>query len=247
MIIAVLVLAVALIYLVIKKYLFQILMLSLSIAPFIAWNFLAKETKAYVPIFAMEDTFLAIVSGNKFNSWMYGSDILPKDAESMLVIFITINVLIIVSCKVSKWSVAAGIGYVATIAVPCFMGIINILAGNNPISGAVVFIITLITMIVSMWIGFHTFTTWILPTSDVLSLVAGIVPALVINFIAFCNLFTMSFGTVVIDKYRYVVIAIILTVLLYGIGIFLYFSFKEKYLMILNNKIQKECEKRGIE
>ena len=247
MIIALIILAIALIIFIVKKYSFQVLMLMITAGPYYLWNFLAKETTAYVPLFAMEDRFFTMVSGPKFNNWMFGADSLPRDPETMLIIFVIINVLVILLSRISKWTMAAGVGYSATIAVPAIMQIINILGCDNKMPPVVIFFVTFIIMLIAMWFGFHSIYSWVMPTKDVLSLVFGIIPSLAITFIAFCNNFTMSFRGSVLDKNRYVVIAIVLSIILYATGIVLYFCFKQTYLRILGDRIEKIKEKNGIE
>ena len=239
MIFIAIVLVVALVYFIIKRFAAQIGMLACSVPLFYLWTYFAKDTDSYVPIFAMEENLMVKIFGTQINVWLYSGEEMPSDPMSMLYIMVFFYLFIILFSNLTKWSMAAASGCAASIGFSSIIKLIDVLNKGNEFPGVVVFIATLIVTLVFMWFGFHTIKLTIMLDKEVLSLIVGSIPMLIFVFIALCNAFTMSFGTKVIGDFGYVVAAIIIDVALCGGGIFLYFKFKKKYWELMEKKLEK--------
>lgn len=238
-IVCLIIIGIMLMYLFIKRFQIQLALLEFSIIPYAMWIYVALKKDKYVSIFAIQEVLFEKIFGTNMNVWLVGSEEIPESFEFAVCYFAFMYLFIVCLTKMTKWSMAAIYGSVASIAISCLIQFVNILLLNNKIPGFVVFAVTLIGTVLFMRKGFHSIVYWVPFDKKVLSLVVGAIPTLFFVINTFCNIFTISFGTTVVGKLGYAIATVILSVVFCGVGVFLYFCFEDKYIEIMKEKIEQ--------
>lgn len=138
--------------------------------------------------------------------------------------------------KISQWTSAACYGCISSFAVSSLVFAIRLEVPDFQAPKLIVFVVVLVSSVLFMRMGFHKIDNWVSTSNEIIDLVVGIVPSLIFSFLTVCTLFTITFGEAVINKFSFVVIAIILEIVLYVAGIVFFFIFKEKYMWIIIKK-----------
>lgn len=158
----------------------------------------------------------------------------------MMLVFFAVYACIIFLHQICKWTMAACFGSIASIFVPTLLRVVACKYFDyNSLMKGIILIVSLVLIILAMFWGFHLLKWWIPPVDEVVCAIVGIIPALVITFISFCNVFTIIFGEVVIGKIGYVVLAVVLDIILYGVALYLYPKYRIKYYEILENLLMR--------
>lgn len=226
------------IFCIVMRFKFQIAMLCFSILPYILWIMFVKDTPGYVSIFSIEGMLLSKLMG-------MDNSFISAEISAIIVVLVYLN--IVVFSKLSKWTMAAGYGCVVSIGFSSLIEFIDALEPTNQFPRAIVFIVTLMVTLISMYTGFHSFDLWIGPERKILGLIMGIIPAFICIFITWCNIFTVTFGIAVEDKAIFVILSILFDIVMLGVGIFLYFRFNWKYWKIMMKKLGIEEEGYTVE
>jgi len=157
-----------------------------------------------------------------------------------VVILMGLYFVLICFRKISQWTRAALYGCITSFAVSTLEFLIRMEVPDFRFPRIIIFMLVLIISVLLMYIGFHRTDCWIGPGKETLGMIVGIIPSLLYSFISICTLFTITFGDAVIDKFSFVIFAVIFEIILYGVGIFLYFRFNWIYR-------EKMLKKLGIE
>ncbi len=177
---------------------------------YLVWYFATGGSADSMSVFAIERTLLAKLDADTL--FMVEIDIF---------IFFVIFLLMICSSQLTIWNLAASYGCVASMTSATILSFIE-MQWPSPMPRVLFFVLVLAFHFVGVYLGFRSSDTWIPPDCRILGLVVGIVPSLINTFISFCTILTFSFPPTE-DNFTFVVIAIVLDIVIHGVGIVLFF------------------------
>ncbi len=209
----------------------EIVMVAMVIAAYFYWATMAtNDYSCFVPILSMESSLLAkfgVNIGHEFGKYNFG----------WLLIF---YVCIVLLSQISQYTIAACYGSVASMVSVSILSVLTYgLSIDTPFVRVLVFLVSFVITILFMRSGFHALSYWTPATYKKTAVILGIVPSLAFTFVAICNLFTIVFREAVVGKFGFVVLAIILDVILYAVGIYLFFRYEDRYWDIMEEKLDR--------
>ena len=190
-------------------------------------------------VWTMELNLLSKLGWNLSYGFVINSE-LDSKANEMLMLFLICFVLSLFR-KISKWTRAAYCGFLSTFAVSFIMPWIRTDYSEIHVPKLIIFVLMLAITLLFARMGFHKDENYVSEDKEVLGMVAGIVPALLYSFITACTIMTATFDTAVEGKF-----AIVLELVIYGVGIFLYFRFGRDDVETMLRKQGYQVETRVI-
>lgn len=212
-----------------KRFKREIGMLALVFFPYMFWGIYLNSLVGYVPLFTMELNLLS----------KFGLNLTYECGNNEIIVVLVVYLCIILLLnQISQWTVSACYGCIASLVISSALTVIaHELSIKSSVVDVLIWVISFIVTVLAMRRGFHSLVEWISPNHEIASLAVGIIPTLLITFVTFCNLFTIAFREAVVGTFGYVVAAIVLDVVVCGIGVFLYLKFKRKYFEIMAKKL----------
>lgn len=166
---------------------------------------------------------------------------------SDMLVFLLVCFVLSLGRKISRWTRAAYYGVLASFGASFLVLYLRVDWPEIYIPSALILVIMLAITVLFMRMGFHRDENYISEDSEILGVVVGIVPALLLSFISVCTIMTSAFDKAVEDKFSYVIWAIVLELVIYGAGIFLYFFFGRDDVETMLRKEGYQVETRVVE